>query len=372
MLLSDSTNAESPGYTASESQLVDTFHRAFSRAKGRIIVATFASLLSRIQLVIQTAARLHRKVAVAGRSMEDNIAIAESLGYIEFPPNTRVPLSEINDYPDDKVCILATGSQGEPNAALARMAAGRYRYVHIRKGDTVILSSKAIPGNETAIYRNIDNLFRQGANVVYGEQAGLHVSGHAAQEELKLVLNLLRPLYFMPIHGAYRMLHRHAHLAYELGFDAEDVFILGNGDVLEMSDAGATLGEPLSIQDVYVDGSLVGDVGHTILRDRMALSQDGFVIAKVMVDMETGEVLQEPEIISQGFVYVPESGDLLAEAEKAMVKMVETESYDSADEEELGRRIKRRLEKLFYDRTRRRPVIIPMVSSPATVAAGHE
>jgi ribonuclease J len=231
----------------------------------------------------------------------------------------------------------------------------------------VILSSKAIPGNEEAIYRNIDNIFRQGARVIYGEQAGLHVSGHAAQEELKLLLNLLRPRYFVPLHGAYRMLHTHAQIAYELGYGPEDVFVLNNGDSLELTEQGVQVSEPISLQDIYVDGSLVGDVGHTILRDRMALSQDGFVIAKVTVDMETGDLLEEPEIISQGFVYVPESADLLSEAEAAMVHMVKSEAYDSADEDELARRIKRRLERLFYDRTRRRPVIIPMVNSPTDI-----
>ena len=217
VLLSDSTNAESPGYTASESQLVDTFQRVFSRAEGRIIVATFASLISRIQLVIKTAAQFGRHVAIAGRSMEESVAIAEKLGYVDMPAHTRVSLNEINDLPDREVCVLATGSQGEPNAVLARMATGRFRQISIRQGDTVVYSSKAIPGNETQIHRNIDNLFRQGAQVVYGEGAGLHVSGHAAQEELKLMLNLLRPLYFVPMHGAYRMLKQHAQLAYGAG-----------------------------------------------------------------------------------------------------------------------------------------------------------
>ena len=361
VLLADSTNAESEGYTPSERRLVDAFERAFAQASGRVIVATFASLLSRIQLVIETAARFGRKVAIAGRSMEESVTIAEGLGYIAFPPGTRVQLDEVNDLPDDRVCILATGSQGEPNAALARMAAGRFRFVQVREGDTVILSSKAIPGNETAIHRNIDNLFRRGANVIYGEASGMHVSGHAAQEELKLMLNLLRPLYFVPVHGAYRMLHRHAGLAYTMGYPPEDVFILANGQGVELSESGAQLSEPVELSPVYVDGSLVGDVGTAILRDRKALSQDGFVVARV--SLQAGQVVDDPEIISQGFVYVPESSALLRSAESAILDTIQRHGADCGNTEEIERRIKRRLEDLFYDETHRRPVVIPMVTA---------
>lgn len=363
LLLSDSTNAESPGYTASERELVGTFHQVFMRAKGRIIVATFASLLSRVQLVIETAAALGRKVAVAGRSMEDNIAIAEQLGYVHFPDGVRVPLSAIQDLPDDRVCVLATGSQGEPNAALARMATGRFRYVNIREGDTVVLSSKAIPGNETAIYRNIDSLTRLGADVVYGHDAGLHVSGHAAQEELKLMLNLLRPLYFVPVHGAHRMLRAHAKLAYELGMSRDDVFILDNGECLDLTPSGLQRGETLALEDVLVDGALVGDVGSTILRDRQTLGSDGFVVTRVTVDLEQHTLIGEPDIISQGFVYVPESAPLLAAARDTIQEIVSHNGLGADPEEELGREIKRRLSDLFFRETRRRPVVIAMVST---------
>ncbi|MEN6478819.1 MAG: ribonuclease J [Anaerolineales bacterium] len=363
LLLSDSTNAESPGYTASERELVGTFHQVFTRAKGRIIVATFASLLSRVQLVIETAAALGRKVAVAGRSMEDNIAIAEQLGYVHFPDGVRVPLSAIQDLPDDRVCVLATGSQGEPNAALARMATGRFRYVNIREGDTVVLSSKAIPGNETAIYRNIDSLTRLGADVVYGHDAGLHVSGHAAQEELKLMLNLLRPLYFVPVHGAHRMLRAHAKLAFELGMSRDDVFILDNGECLNLTPSGLQRGETLALEDVLVDGALIGDVGSTILRDRQSLGSDGFVVARVTVDLEQHALIGEPEIISQGFVYVPESAPLLAAARDTIQEIVSHNGLGTDPEEELGREIKRRLSDLFFRETRRRPVVIAMVSA---------
>lgn len=363
LLLGDSTNAESVGYTASERQLTDAFQRVFTRAQGRIIVATFASLLSRVQLVIETAAQFGRKVAVAGRSMEENIAIAEELGYVRFAADMRVPLHQINSLPDDQVCVLATGSQGEPNAALARMASGRFRHVLVRSGDTVVFSSKAIPGNETHVYQNIDNLFRRGANVVYGEQAGLHVSGHAAQEELKLVLNLLRPLYFVPVHGAYRMLQTHARLAQDLGFASEDVFVLDNGQSLELSNGGVRRGEDIPLETVYVDGSLVGDVGRAILRDRKALSEEGVVIVRVALEAHTGQIAAIPEIISQGFVYVPESGDLLRSAQSAVVDLLAKRDLALDDTEELGRHVKRRLEDLFYDETRRRPVVIPMVTA---------
>lgn len=362
LLLSDSTNAESPGYTASESQLKDTFQSVFMNAPGRVIVTTFASLLSRVQLAITTAAQVGRKVAIAGRSMEENTAIAEKLGFVSFPPETRIPLHRIDAFPPNEVCVLATGSQGEPNSALARMAAGRFRHISIQEGDTIMLSSKAIPGNETQIYRNIDNLFRRGANVVYGTRAGLHVSGHAAQEELKMLLNLLRPLYFVPVHGEYRMLQVHARLAYEMGFAREDVFVMGNGDCLELSEAGATLIDGPEIADVFVDGALVGDVGNTILRDRTTLSRDGFVVARVSVDPESGELVDEPTLISQGFVYVPESSELMQRALTSIETTVAAHINEVDDAESLEQLVKRSLEELFHDETRRRPVVIVMVT----------
>jgi len=361
MLLSDSTNAESAGYTPSESQLRDAFHRVFMRAKGRIIVATFASLLARIQLVLETAERFGRKVAIAGRSMEENIDIAEALGYVRFPSNARVTLDQIRGLPDDQVVILATGSQGEPNSALARMAMGRFRQVKIKAGDTVVFSSNAIPGNEAQIYHSIDNLFRRGAHVVYGRESGLHVSGHAAQEELKLMLNLLRPLYFVPIHGAYRMLYSHAQLAYQLGFSQDEIFILENGDCLELTAQSARLAEHIPAGDVLVDGSLVGDVGQTILRDRMALARDGFVVAKVAVSPK-GRILATPEIISQGFVYMPESTELMRLAQEKIVETIKRHAAQCEHPEELTYHIKRRLGSFFYNETRRRPVIIAMVN----------
>jgi len=363
LLLSDSTNAESPGYTASERELVATFDQVFSRARGRIIVATFASLLSRVQLVIETAARHGRKVAVAGRSMEDNTAIAEQLGYVRFPEGVRVPLAQIENLPDEQVCVLATGSQGEPNAALARMASGRFRHVSIREGDTVLLSSTAIPGNETAVFRNIDSLARLGADVVYGRHAGLHVSGHAAQEELKLMLNLLRPLYFLPVHGAFRMLRAHAKLAYELGFSRDDVFMLDNGESLVLTPSGLQRGEKLDLEDILVDGSLVGDVGTTVLRDRHSLASEGFVVARVMVDLDKHVLVSEPEIISQGFVYVPDSAQLMDAARSTIESIVSHNGHGADPEEEISREIKRGLSELFYRETRRRPVVVTMVNA---------
>ncbi len=361
LLLSDSTNAETPGYTVSESELVDTFEQVFASAPGRIIVTTFASLLSRIQLVIETAEEFGRRVALAGRSMEQNTRIAHDLGHLHYPPGTMVTLDQVSRLPDDEVCIIATGSQGEPNAALARMAQGRYRDVKLKSGDTVLISAKAIPGNETAIYRNVDDLFRRGANVVYGEKAGIHVSGHAAQEELKMLISLLQPRYFMPIHGAYRMLQMHANLAMSLGMPQDDIFIMENGDRLKLTHHGAELEEPLQLDDVYVDGALVGDVGATILRDRRALAHEGLVIARVTLNGGGVRLAEEPDIISQGFVWMPEAEDLIEEARKAIVKVVESQD-DMEDTDALTRRIKRRLENLFYTETRRRPVVIPVIS----------
>lgn len=362
LLMSDSTNAESPGYTESESVLRDTFHRVFARAEGRIIVATFASLLSRIQLVIETAAQFGRKVAVAGRSMVRNVSIAEDLGYLHFPPHTRIRREEIRSLDDNQVCVLATGSQGEPNAALARMASGRFHHLDIKETDTVVLSAKSIPGNETQIYRNIDNLSRRGAQVVYGQHAGLHVSGHAAQEELKLMLNLLQPRHFMPIHGAYRMLQAHARLAYELGFDRDDVFVLDSGDSLELYPSYVQRGESVDVNRMMVDGSLVGDVGSTILRDRMTLAQDGFVVARAILDPESGKVVDSPDIISQGFVYVPESTDLIESAQNSVAQLVERLYADGEDFDVIEEEVRRRLADLFYHETRRRPVIVSVVT----------
>lgn len=364
LLLSDSTNAESPGYTISESRLRDTFEQVFAHADGRIIVTTFASLLSRIQLVIETAARFGRKVAFAGRSMEQNTAIAEELGYLQWPENTRIPLSQVGDLPDEQVVIVATGSQGEINSALARMASGRFREVQIREGDTVLISAKAIPGNETAIHRNIDNLFRRGAEVIYGTPAGLHVSGHAAQEELKMILNLLRPVYFVPIHGAYRMLHQHARLAFELGMSPDNVFILDNGDTLEVSIDGAHRGESIPAEGIMVDGSTVGDVGPTILRDRMTLAQDGIVVAKVSVDARTRRVTRDPEIVAHGFVYLPEAGDLIEAANKTVAQVVESYQGNGHgyDANQMSLIVERRLGSFFRSETGRSPVVVAVVS----------
>ncbi|MGI6368891.1 MAG: ribonuclease J [Anaerolineae bacterium] len=364
LLLSDSTNAETPGYTLSESRLRDTFERVFAHADGRIIVATFASLLSRIQMVIETAAAYGRKVAVAGRSMEQNTAIAQRLGYLHWPADTQVPLSAVNDLPDEQVVIIATGSQGEINSALARMASGRFREVRIREGDTVLISAKAIPGNETAIHRNVDNLFRRGADVVYGPPAGLHVSGHAAQEELKFILNLLRPVYFVPVHGAYRMLVHHARLAHELGMPPENVFVLDNGDRLYLSLEGAHLGEPIPAEGVMVDGDTVGDVGPSILRDRLTLAQDGVVVAKVAVDGRTGKVARQPEIVAHGFVYLPEAAELIDAANAEVVQVVEAYQGGSQgyDANQMSLIVERRLGSFFRSQTGRNPVIVAVVS----------
>jgi ribonuclease J len=361
LLLADSTNAESPGKTASERQLLGTFESAFEAARGRIIVATFASLLSRVQLVIETAAKFGRKVAIAGRSMEETIAIGEQLGYVRFPAKMRVPLSQIDSLADADVCVVATGSQGEPNAALARMAAGRFRYVSIKEGDTVLVSSKPIPGNEKQVNRNIDNLFRRGANVIYGDRAGLHVSGHGAQEDLKTMLGVLQPLYFVPVHGEYRMLQAHARLAEELGYRPADVFVLDNGHALELDSRGARRGETIPIQTVLVDGSLVGDVGETILRDRQELAREGVVFARVSFQLASGQVESVPQITSRGFVYAPESQDLWRTAESAIVETVTHSLSDAVETAEIEKRVKRRLEDLFYMETRRRPLVYAVV-----------
>ena len=362
LMMADSTNAERAGHTPSESTVGAAFDKAFHGARSRIIVATFSSNVHRIQQIINTAVRYKRKVAVLGRSMVNVVNISLDLGYIQAPEGTLIDIDNIGNYPMDQVVIITTGSQGEPMSALTRMSQSDHRKVGIVPGDTVIISATPIPGNEKLVSRTIDNLLKLGANVVYGRENGIHVSGHASQEELKLMHNLVQPRFFIPVHGEYRHLVKHAKLAAELGMPKERIFIGENGQILEFTkDKGYVAGRVTSGR-VLVDGLGVGDVGNIVLRDRRQLSQDGIIIIVVTMDKETGTVVAGPDIVSRGFVYVRESEELMEDVkirvEEALCHceeegITEWAALKSAMRDALGR--------FIFERTRRRPMILPII-----------
>lgn len=358
-LVSDSTNAEREGFTPSERVVGKAIDDIFNNAPGRIILATFASNIHRIQLVIESAERHGRKVAVVGRSMVNNINIALQLGYLVMNPSTLIDVDDVNKFAAEKIVVLSTGSQGEPLSALTRMARSAHRKIEILPGDTVVLASSPIPGNEKYVSRTIDQLFRAGANVIY---RGVHVSGHGSQEELKLMLNLIKPKYFLPVHGEYRMQRVHSQLAINTGVEEENIFILDLGDVVEFENGEARLAAKVTAGTVMIDGLGVGDVGNIVLRDRKLLSSDGILVVVVTLSKETGLVMSGPDIISRGFVYVRESEVLLDEAtklvENTLTKMVsdnisEWSSLKTAVRDSLGR--------FLYEQTRRRPMILPII-----------
>jgi len=362
VLLSDSTNAERPGYTLSERVVGETFDETFRKARERIIIASFASNIHRIQQAITTASKYRRKVAVAGRSMINVVNIASELGYLEIPSDILVELDEIQFLPKREVVILTTGSQGEPMSALTRMAMCDHKQVEIMPGDTVIISASPIPGNEKMVHRTIDNLFRQGAEVIYESFSGVHVSGHASQEELKLMLNLVRPKFFIPVHGEYRHLIKHAQLAREVGIPPTNIFVVENGQVLEFTpDRGAMTGR-VTAGNVLVDGLGVGDVGNIVLRDRKQLSRDGIFIVFVTIDKDDGTVVAGPDIVSRGFVYVRESEELLEEAkERAREILKQCELQQTTEWAAIKSYVRETVGKFLYERTRRRPMILPII-----------
>ena len=358
LLLSDSTNAETPGYTPSEKEIAKTFDDIFSRAPGRVIVATFASNISRIQQVLTTAHKYRRRVAVAGRSMSNNVRMAIDLGYLHVPSNKcLVSIEEIQNLPQSQVAIVCTGSQGEPTSALVRMARNEYAPVSLLSGDTVIVSATPIPGNEELVNRTLNNLFRLGADVFYDELLDVHVSGHGSQEELKLMLNMIQPKFFVPIHGEYRHLVLHARLAEEVGIPRQNIFVLESGHVLELGQNSAQIVGRVSDEYVLVDGLGVGDVGQVVLEDRRLLSRNGFLVATLVVERGTGRILSGPDIISRGFVYVRESGELLERARAEVLKAVK----DGGNRAVLSTQIKEALSRFVYNETKRRPLILPVV-----------
>ena len=361
-LLSDSTRAENPGYTLSERTVGETFREIMEPLDGRVIVATFASNIARIQQVLDAAATFDRKVAVIGRSMEQNFRIATDLGYLTHAPGQVIGKDQIGAVSPGSIVIATTGAQGEPMAGLARMANRDHRYVEIQPGDTVIVSASPIPGNEEYVARTIDNLFKAGANVFYHTVKHAHVSGHASQEELKLMLGLTRPKYFIPIHGEFRMLVQHGRLAVETGVAPENVFIIENGQVIEFfADGSARRGAPVTSGYVLVDGLSVGDVGEVVLRDRRALASDGMFIVVVTVDKQTGRVVARPEIVTRGFVHGNEHDPLMEGAVERMMAAIEGKGDRTSETGLLKSQIKDEISRYLYEQTRRRPLVFPVV-----------
>jgi ribonuclease J len=363
LLLSDSTRAEVPGYTQSERHVGEILDGIMSRAPGRVIITTFASNISRIKQIVDIAAAWGRKTAIVGRSMENYTRTARELGYLEYPQGAIVHAGDTGKLPDPEVCIITTGSQGEPTSALSRMALGDHRHVAVKDGDTVVMSATPIPGNEELVSRTVDNLFKLGAEVIYDAATRPHVSGHASQEELKLLLNILRPKHFVPIHGEYRMLVRHAKMAIDLGVAPGDAFLLTNGDVLEIDGGGARVRERVQVGDVYVDGLGVGDVSQSVMRDRWSMGTDGFFLVVLTIERQTGRIVAGPDIVTKGFV--PEDGatDLIDEARARIIQgLRETQTGDHlAELATLRDEIHGSLAAFLYERTKRRPMVLPVV-----------
>ncbi|NMB21632.1 MAG: ribonuclease J [Firmicutes bacterium] len=361
-LLSDSTNAERPGYTASEKTIGETFRHLFSNAEGRILVATFASNIHRIQQIFDAAVREGRHVSLTGRSMIRVVEVASEIGYLDIPEGVLVDLDKLDKLPKDKAVIITTGSQGEPMAALSRMAMAEHNRISITPGDTVIISASPIPGNEKAVGRIINQLFKEGAKVVYEPHLGIHTSGHAQQEELKLLLNLCKPRYFIPIHGEHRMLLKHAELAEATGVPKDNIVIGEVGLPVEFTSQGVSVKDRVVSGQVFVDGLGVGDVGNIVLRDRRQLSTDGIMIVVVTMSRKTGKVVAGPDVVSRGFVYVRESEALMDEArDKAKEALDSCLSQNNTDWGALKGAVRDSLNRYLWEKTKRRPMILPII-----------
>lgn len=362
-LLSDSTNAEVPQFTKSERFVAGSLHNIITGIEGRIIFATFASNLYRVSTAIQAAIDTGRKVAIFGRSMENGIQNGIDLGYLNVPEGLIVDAEAINSLPPEKVMLLCTGSQGEPLAALSRIANGTHRQIKLKPHDTVIFSSNPIPGNTLSVNQLINKLMEGGANVVHGRVNNVHTSGHGGQEELKLMVELTKPKYMIPVHGEYRMQVVHAHLAQQAGVPAENTFVLKNGDVVCFSPEGARIAGDIHVKDVFVDTSGAADVGNIVVRDRQILSEEGLVVAVATVDYKHKQVLAGPDILSRGFVYMRESQDLINAAQKHVYHVLKTEmaKSDKPKDSEIRKAIVENLQDFLYSRTERRPMILPML-----------
>ncbi|NMB34542.1 MAG: ribonuclease J [Clostridium sp.] len=362
LLMCDSTNVERQGYTMSEKVVGDAFDDIFVNAKSRILVATFASNVHRIQQVVNASAKFGRKIAICGRSMVNVVNVAMKLGYLNVPEGMIIDIDLINKYPPEKLAIITTGSQGEPMSALTRMAAGEHRKVEIVPGDLVIISANPIPGNEKLVSKVINELFKKGAEVIYETLADVHVSGHACQEELKLIHNLIKPKFFLPVHGEFRHLKQHANLAHGLGMPMENIFIMDIGKVLELTGDTAKINGSVAAGRVLVDGLGVGDVGNIVLRDRKHLSQDGLIVVVITIEGDTGNVVAGPDVISRGFVYVRESEDLMEDIREvcrvALQKCEDKKRNDWSVKKNIIRDV---LREYLFEKTKRRPMILPII-----------
>ncbi len=360
--LMDSTNAERPGFTHSETEVGESLSNIFHSAEGRIMIVTFASNVHRIQQIINAAASAGRKVVVDGWSMVNVVAISQELGYLNIPPSTLINLEELKKYPKNQVVILTTGTQGEPMSALARLANASHRKLEISHGDTVVIAATPIPGNEKLVSKTINNLYKRGAQVHYEAIAGVHVSGHGSQEDIKLMLNLLRPQYLIPVHGEYRHLVHHGKLGEKMGIKKENIFIVENGTVMEFTPTQGRIASPVQSGVVFVDGLGVGDVGSVVLRDRQVLSHDGIFIVFMTIDTKEMRILAGPDIISRGFVYIKESEELLEEArENAARVLKELMEKKIADWPTIKTSVKESIGKLLWEKTGRRPMILPVI-----------
>ena len=361
-LLSDSTNAEQPGYSQSESKVGETFRNLFTQAGDRrIIIATFASNIHRVQQIIDIAAQTGRKVALSGRSLENVVSIASELGYVNIPDGTLIGIDDIKKYSDDRLVIVTTGSQGEPMSALSRMASGNHRKVNIGFNDCVIISARPIPGNEKTVYRVINDLLRLGARVIYEKMYDVHVSGHACQEELKIMLSLVKPKYLIPVHGEEKHLRYHARIAESIGIDHNNILIADNGYEVSVSERSITVSGTVANGKVYVDGYGVGDVGTRVMKERLHLGQDGIIIIAATIDGASGELLSGPEVLSKGFVYVKEAELLMKEAVALSMHVIDSFPPYSFDINSMNTKLRDEISRLMYERTKRSPMILPVL-----------
>ena len=361
LLLSDSTYAELPGYTPSEKVVGEVLDHIMADAPGRVIVTTFSSLVSRVQQIIDAAAKHGRHVFIVGRSMSDTVRMALELGYLHAPNGILGRIDEARGLPHDKIVFITTGSQGEPTSALVRMANRDHHQVHIQRGDTIIMSATPIPGNEAVINRTVDSLFKQGAQVLYDKLAQVHVHGHGSQEELKLLLNLVKPKFFMPIHGEYRHLSLHARLARSVGIPRENTFVLEDGDILELSSQSAKITGKIGSGNVYVDGLSVGDIGGVVLRNRRMLSKDGIVVAIIAVHRQTGRLVGRPDIVTRGFVDTRKFKGMIEESRDLLARTLDHSGDRAAEWSFINAKVRDTLDKFYYEKTKRRPMILPFM-----------
>jgi ribonuclease J len=361
LLLSDSTYSELPGYTPSEKVVGETLDHIMADAPGRVIVTTFSSLISRVQQVIDAAAKHERRVFIVGRSMTDTAHMALELGYLKAPDGILGRIDEARGLPPSKIVFVTTGSQGEPTSALVRMANRDHPHVHIHSGDTIVISATPIPGNEAVVNQTVDSLFRQGAQVLYDKVAQVHVHGHGSQEELKLIINLVKPRFFVPVHGEYRHLSLHAKLAQSIGIPKDRIFLLEDGDVLEVGSQSARKAGRVGSGNVYVDGLSVGDVGGVVLRNRRMLSKDGIVVAIIAINRQTGKLAARPDIVTRGFVDTREFKDMIEESRDLLAKTLDHTGVETVEWSFINAKVRDTLDKFYYERTKRSPMILPFM-----------